>query len=98
MSGYSRFVEAVESMHASYDQDFDHHDRGAPKFYVSIRTASVFHLPPLLSLPSYEWKPLQVIAGKAKKDDLQDVLTMVRNASNPQVNGPAQTARLTLVG
>lgn len=28
---------------------------------------------------------LQVIAGKAKKDDLRDVLTMVRNTNNPQV-------------
>jgi intraflagellar transport protein 56 len=27
----------------------------------------------------------QVIAGKASKDDLQDVVTMVRNTSNPQV-------------
>lgn len=27
----------------------------------------------------------QVIAGKASRDDLQDVLTMVRNTSNPQV-------------
>lgn len=27
----------------------------------------------------------QMIAGKASKDDLQDVLTMVRNTSNPQV-------------
>jgi intraflagellar transport protein 56 len=27
----------------------------------------------------------QVIAGKASKDDLQDVLSMVRNTSNPQV-------------
>ena len=26
-----------------------------------------------------------VIAGKASRDDLQDVLTMVRNTSNPQV-------------
>lgn len=28
---------------------------------------------------------LQVIAGKAKKDDLRDVLAMVRNTNNPQV-------------
>lgn len=28
----------------------------------------------------------QVIAGKAKKDDLRDVLTMVRNTTNPQVS------------
>lgn len=28
---------------------------------------------------------LQVIAGKAKKDDLRDVLTMVRTTNNPQV-------------
>ena len=27
----------------------------------------------------------QVIAGKASKDDLQDVMSMVRNTSNPQV-------------
>lgn len=27
----------------------------------------------------------QVIAGKASRDDLQDVLTMIRNTSNPQV-------------
>ncbi|CAN0581886.1 unnamed protein product [Ectocarpus sp. 12 AP-2014] len=27
----------------------------------------------------------QVIAGKAKKDDLRDVLAMVRNTNNPQV-------------
>jgi intraflagellar transport protein 56 len=27
----------------------------------------------------------QVIAGKANKDDLRDVLSMVRNTSNPQV-------------
>jgi intraflagellar transport protein 56 len=27
----------------------------------------------------------QVIAGRASKDDLQDVLTMIRNTSNPQV-------------
>ena len=26
-----------------------------------------------------------VIAGKASRDDLQDVLTMIRNTSNPQV-------------
>ena len=26
-----------------------------------------------------------MIAGKASRDDLQDVLTMVRNTSNPQV-------------
>lgn len=29
---------------------------------------------------------LQVIAGKAKKDDLRDVLTMVRTTDNPQVS------------
>ena len=28
---------------------------------------------------------IAVIAGKASRDDLQDVLTMVRNTSNPQV-------------
>lgn len=56
---------------------------------------SVFHLPPLLSIPSYEWKPLQVIAGKAKKDELQDVLTMVRNVSNPQVSELIQIARVS---
>lgn len=31
-------------------------------------------------------RALQVIAGKAKKDDLRDVLTMVRNTTNPQVS------------
>lgn len=30
-----------------------------------------------------------VIAGKASRDDLQDVLNMVRNTSNPQVKRPA---------
>lgn len=30
---------------------------------------------------------IQVIAGKAQKEDLRDVLAMIRNTSNPQVGG-----------